>query len=141
MQDDALNCREARARMAGYLAGESCPAVAAHLTACEACLEDYLDAGLRRPTEVRVPDHFRSRVLARLPAGVRADAPEYPWALVAAAGVLAALGAGLWWSGELPAMATLLTDALLRPAVLIGAVGIETTLSLLWLWRVATTDL
>jgi len=126
--------------MDGDLAGEHCPEVVAHLAVCEECLEACLDAALRQPREVRVPEHFRNRVLARLPAEARADAPEYPWGLLAAAGALAALGAGLWWSGELPGITALVTDAMARPAILIGVVGIETALSLLWLWRVATAD-
>ncbi len=139
MQDGTLNCSEARGRMASYLAGEPCPEVADHLAACDACLEACLDAALRQPREVRVPEHFRNRVLARLPAA-RADAPEYPWFLLAAAGALAALGAGLWWSGELPGITALMIDAMARPAILVGVLGIETALSLLWLWRVATAD-
>lgn len=140
MQDGTLNCNEARAHLAGYLAGEPYPEVAAHLAACEACLEACLDVALRQPQEVRVPEHFRNRVLARLPTNARADALDYPWALLATAGVLVALGTGLWWSGDLFGTAVLVTDALARPAILIGAVGIETTLSLLWLWHVATAD-
>ena len=123
--------------MAGYLAGEPCPEAAAHLAACEGCFEACLDAILRRPREMPVPEHFRHRLLARLPASTRLDTAEYPWGLVAAAGVVAALGQCLWWSGELPGITSLVTDAMVRPAILIGVAGIETALSLLWLWRVA----
>ncbi len=143
MQDGTLNCSEARARMASYLTGEPCPEVADHLAACDACLEACLDAALRQAREVRVPEHFRNRVLARLPTA-RADAAEYPrgllGGLLAVAGALAALGAGLWWSGELLGITALVIDAMARPAILVGVLGIETALSLLWLWRVATAD-
>jgi hypothetical protein len=140
MQSDALNCIEARVRIGRYLAGEPCPEVAAHLAGCEACLDAYLDAALRQPQEVHVPGHFRSRLLARLPVDRRADEPEYSCALLSTAGMLVALGAGLWWSGDISGIAALLTDALMRPTILIGVGGIEAALSLLWLWRVATAD-
>jgi hypothetical protein len=110
MQDHTLSCSEARGRMAGYLAGEPCPEAAAHLAACEGCFEACLDGILRRPREMPVPEHFRHRLLARLPASTRLDTAEYPWGLVAAAGVVAALGQCLWWSGELPGITSLVTE-------------------------------
>jgi hypothetical protein len=140
MQDDALNCSEARRRMAGYLTGEHCPEVAAHLAACEECLEACLDAALRQPQEVRVPEHFQSWVLARMPADIRPEELEYPWPLLSAAGVIAIVGVVLWWSGEFAGFATLFTDALSQPRVLLAVVGSEAAVSLLWLWRVVMTD-
>lgn len=139
MQDNMLSCSEARLRMTTYLEGEPCPELAAHLARCEACLEACMEAALRRPADVRVPDHFRAQVLARIPSAVAVETEENYWALLAAASFLAALGAALWWSGSLPGI-TVVTETLGRPAMLAAAGGIETALSLVWLWRVATAQ-
>jgi hypothetical protein len=140
MRDDTLSCSEARLRMTGYLNGEPCAPLAAHLVECPACLEACMEAALRRPAEVRVPRHFREQVLARVPAAAPIEARDCSWVLVTAASLFAALGAGLLWSGALPDIGSVVIGALARPAVLAAAVGIETTLSLLWMWRVMAAE-
>ncbi len=140
MQDNVLSCGEARMQVAGYLDGEPCPALAAHLAQCEACLGACLEEALRRPLEVVVPTGFRQRVLARLPEVPPAEAPEYSLELAAAACLFAAFGAALWWSGEIPSIVAVLTEALGQPTILAAALAIETALSLYWLWRVSTEE-
>jgi hypothetical protein len=135
-----LSCDEARRQMSACADGPPGPALAEHLSRCEPCLDACLDAALARPAEVRVPDNFKQRVLARLPATAPVEMPEYPWLPVAASILCAIFLAGLWWSGDLARLLALLDDAVRRPAVLLAIGGVETALSLLWFWRVWSED-
>jgi hypothetical protein len=140
MHGEMLSCEEARRQMSGCSEGPPGPAVAEHLSRCEPCLEACLDAALARPAEVRVPEHFKQRVLARLPEAAPVEMPEYPWALVAASILYAIFLAALWWSGDLARLVALVDDAVRRPVVLLAIGGAETALSLLWFWQVWSED-
>jgi hypothetical protein len=135
MQDQVLSCREARPQIAAYLDGESCPALAAHLNTCAACVEACLETALRRPPAVRVPEHFSNRLLARGPEIEPSEPREFRWA-VAGVILFVMFGVALWRTGVLFAEVQLTTEFLRRPIVLLAAGGIEIALSLLWLWRV-----
>jgi len=135
-----LSCDEVRRQMSACPEGSPSPALAEHLSRCEPCLEAGLDAALARPPEVRVPEHFQQRVLARLPAAAPVEMPEYPWVPVAASILCAIFLAALWWSGDLARLLALLDDTVRRPVVLLAIGGVETALSLLWFWRVWSED-
>ncbi len=138
MQDEMLSCRETRRQLASYLAGEPHPALAEHLTGCEACLEACMDEALRRPPDVPVSKGFQQRLLARIPESTPVEPPVYPWAHVVAACLFATLGAAVWWSGRLPQLLADVTDVMGSPLMLAAAIVVEIVLSLLWFWRVAT---
>ena len=134
MQNQVLSCREAQLQMAAYLDGESRPSLVEHMATCEACLEACITMGLQRPPSVRVPNHFRNRVLAQLDAPVP-EAREYRWVLLGAI-LLMMFGAALWWTGEIPAVAASMAEMLGRPVVLLAVGAIETVLALVWLRQV-----
>jgi hypothetical protein len=140
MQDEVLSCGEARLQIDSYLSGEPRSALTAHLAGCDACLEACLDAALRRPPGVRVPEHFREQMLARIPVTAPAEAPEYPWAQVVAATLFPVFGTALWWSGELRGMAAVVIAVLRNPAILAASAAIETAFLLLWLSLVFTAE-
>ena len=135
-----LSCEEARRQMSARPDGPPGPALAEHLSRCEPCLEVCLDAALARPPEVRVPENFRQRLLARLPDATPAGMPEYPWMPVAASILCTIFLAALWWSGDLARLLALLDDAVRRPVVLLAIGAAETALSLLWFWQVWSED-
>ncbi len=151
MQDEILDCRQVLGRIEQYLAGEDiAPELEAHLDACDQCLEACLEAALRRPEPVRVPADFPSRITALLPAEYKAPPSVLSYTLVAACVLFAVWGtltastgafaAGARW---LEMMLALFVQWVHEPAVpthielLLSFVGLETTLSLLWCWRVS----
>lgn len=136
MQDEMLSCEEARRLMSACPDGPPGLSLAEHLSRCEPCLEACLDAALARPSEVRVPDNFKQRLLARLPDADAVEMPEYPWLPVAASILCTIFLAALWWSGDLARLVALLDDAVQRPVVLLAIGAAETALSLLWFWQV-----
>jgi hypothetical protein len=140
MQSEMLSCEEARRQMSACPDGPPSAALVEHLSRCEPCLEACLDAALARPPEVRVPEHFKQRLLARLPDAAPAEMPEYPWLPVAASILCEIFLAALWWSGDLARLLALLDDAVRRPAVLLAIGAAETVLSLLWFWQVWSED-
>jgi hypothetical protein len=100
--------------------------------------EAELDAALKRPPDVRVPEHFSQRLFARLPESMD-DAPAAPrstlWILpalaLASAATLGALGIAavdLGWTRWL-------TQELTQPSVVVTILAIESVLSLAWVWR------
>jgi len=134
MQNQVLSCREALSQVDAYLAGEYRPSLVEHLTMCGTCLEACITMGLKRPPSVRVPNHFRNRVLAQV-GTEEPEAREYRWVLLGAI-LFMTLGVALWWTGEISAVAPSLAGLLGRPLVLLAVAGIETVLALLWLRQV-----
>jgi hypothetical protein len=130
MPDRTLSCEAARALFARYAAGEPSPALARHLDECDACLEACMEEALRHPPAVPVPADFRERVLAA--ARREHDAAPLPgdlWVQVTAACLPAILGVALWWVD--PNL-----QLLRQPVVCATALGIETVLAFVWVWRV-----
>jgi hypothetical protein len=136
MQGQVLNCDQARLQIAGYLEGSPCAALSEHLSRCEACLDVCVQASLRRPSDVSVPGNFGQRLLARLPEAPPAEIHERLWGALVAAIVAAIVAVALWRSGEISFIAAPVADVLRRPAILVAVGATETTLSLLWLWRI-----
>lgn len=135
MQNAVLDCHQTRLRLQDYLDGaEACPAVAAHLAHCDACLEACLEAALRRPAEVPIPGGFTARTLDRLSVQLETTPSALPYALAAACGLFVMLGVTLVSRG----MVTSLNRSIeqMRPEVLLSVLGVEAGLCLLWFWRV-----
>ena len=139
MQNETLNCEQARLKMAAYLEGEACFSLEAHLAGCETCLAACMEQALGRPAPVRVPTGFRERLLEQLPATPPAEGHIDRWALVAA-GLFAGIGTALWFSGEFTYLAGLAVETLAQPAILISAAGIEAFLAFAWLRRAASRE-
>jgi hypothetical protein len=97
--------------------------------------ERDLDAALRRAPDVVVPKHFSQRALASQPGPTSAPAAAarssrwiFPALALAAAATLAALG--------IAAVDVGWAQALTQPAAIVTILGIESALSLAWVWRV-----
>lgn len=133
MQDTVLDCSAVRARLAAYLdGGESSPAVASHLTDCEACFEACLEEALRRPAEIRVPVDFTAVVLTE--AATHGTRTVLPYAVAAACVLFMVLGFVAVSNGLAVELARSLQQ--LSPRWLLSVLGVEAALSLLWFWRV-----
>ena len=127
-----------------------------HLSACDGCLDWYLEAGLHCPPDVAIPSEFTERILTRLAGAAAAPHQRrnihFPYYTLAA-GLLAIFYALpiLDWNtvaGALGGAATLLgpyfealanfhitTDNLLL--LLFGLAAIEMAASTVWLWRLS----
>lgn len=130
MPDNTMNCADAGLQMRAYLAGEPCPALAAHLAGCDACRLACLETALRERPEVAVPPRFAALVMAQLPP----EEVERSWAPGAVPVLFALLGVMLWWRGDLVDVG----QALRRWEVLTALAALETVSVLAWAWRVAT---
>lgn len=149
MSNGPLDCRQARERLEAYLDGaDSSPALAAHLSACESCLEAGLEAALRRAPEVRIPAGFSARLLSRLPAArYKAQPSVLPRVLVAACVLFVVWGVSALpityrWLEQLFALASRWAPALsvpLRAEWLLSLLAVEAAASLLWIWRESRT--
>jgi hypothetical protein len=106
----------------------------AHVRGCEACMDAWLESAvvtaLETKPEVRAPEGFAAKVMARMPEGpvvaARARPRVVPWGLITAAGLV---GAGL-------AAAMLADPAVLRTEmgmILEGLVAAEIAGIALWL--------
>jgi hypothetical protein len=97
--------------------------------------EGKMDAVLRRVPEVRVPLHFRNRLLAQIPEPSR-KAPERRWTPL-----LMALLLGLILAGAAAVSMRLgLSTWMVKPYVLAAALAAETVVSVAWLWRAFTVS-
>jgi anti-sigma factor RsiW len=66
-----MSCMDARTLMDAALDGERPPELGAHLASCESCAREWsalvaLEARLRAPAAVRLPDGFHTRTMVRI---------------------------------------------------------------------------
>ena len=149
MSNGPLDCRQARERLEAYLGGaDSSPALAAHLAACETCLEAVLEAALRRPPAVPVPGDFSARLLASLPpARYQAPPSVLPHAVAAACALFAVWGVAVlpstyrWLEqlGDQVGRWALAIRLSLRPEWALSLLAAEAAIALFWVWRESRT--
>lgn len=136
MSGDALDCRQARLRIPGYLEGaDPEPGLEVHLGTCGACQEALVEAALRRPARVVIPAGFARRVAARV------DVPParsvFPHTVAAASVLFVVWGLGLITGEIAPAFRLWLEGWQARLPLALSLLGIETVAVLVWFWRVA----